>query len=66
MSKSSREIIKTLKDDGWILYRVSGSHHIFAHPAKPGTVTVPHPRKDLSMGTMRSIFRQAGLDWNRR
>ncbi len=40
---------------------VSGSHHQFKHPVKPGRVTVPHPRKDLSPNVVRSILKQARL-----
>ncbi len=58
---SSREIIKILQDDGWYIARVKGSHHIFKHCEKKGTVTVPHPRKDLKTGTIKSIKKQAGL-----
>ncbi|MBF6665515.1 MULTISPECIES: type II toxin-antitoxin system HicA family toxin [Bacillus amyloliquefaciens group] len=43
--KSSRDIIKILTKDGWYLKRVVGSHNHFKHPTKPGTVTVPHPKK---------------------
>jgi predicted RNA binding protein YcfA (HicA-like mRNA interferase family) len=57
---SSRELIKRLKADGWEQVAVSGSHHQFKHPTKHGRVTVPHPRKDLPLPTVRSIFRQAG------
>ncbi|KXZ15313.1 hypothetical protein AXI59_02100 [Bacillus nakamurai] len=59
--KSSRDIIKILTKDGWYLKRVVGSHHHFKHPAKPGTVTVPHPKKDFKPGTLNSILKQAGL-----
>jgi predicted RNA binding protein YcfA (HicA-like mRNA interferase family) len=59
----SREIIKALKADGWKLVAVRGSHHQFTRSKKPGRVTVPHPKKDLTTGTVRSIYRQAGLDW---
>jgi predicted RNA binding protein YcfA (HicA-like mRNA interferase family) len=59
----SREIIKMLRDDGWELHHVKGDHHQFKHPTKPGKVTVPHPSRDLPMGTLRSIFRQAGWNW---
>jgi len=38
-----------------------GSHHQFAHPTKSGTVTVPHPKKDLGKGLVRAIRKQAGL-----
>jgi predicted RNA binding protein YcfA (HicA-like mRNA interferase family) len=34
------EIIVLLQQDGWTLKRVSGSHRHFAHPEKPGLVTV--------------------------
>ncbi|WP_442417882.1 type II toxin-antitoxin system HicA family toxin [Oikeobacillus pervagus] len=38
-----------------------GSHHHFKHPTKEGTVTVPHPRKDLKIDTLNSILKQVGL-----
>jgi predicted RNA binding protein YcfA (HicA-like mRNA interferase family) len=59
----SREIITAIEADGWRLDRVKGSHHQFRHPTKSGTVTVPHPTKDLPIGTVRSIYRQAILPW---
>lgn len=58
---SSREVIKALLADGWELKNVSGSHHHFVHPTKPGKVTVPHPKKDLKVKTLRTIEKQAGL-----
>ena len=57
----SREVIAMLKADGWKLDRVKGSHHVFVHDSKPGIVVVPHPKKDLPAGTLRSILRTAGL-----
>lgn len=60
-SYSSREIIKIVKDDGWCEVRIDGSHHHFRHPTKKGIVTVPHPKKDLPLKTVKSIFKQAGL-----
>jgi predicted RNA binding protein YcfA (HicA-like mRNA interferase family) len=57
----SREVIRALGADGWVLVRTKGSHHHFAHPAKPGIVTVPHPRKDLARRLLCSIERQAGI-----
>jgi len=56
----SATLIKRLKADGWFLVGVVGSHHHFKHAAKPGKVTVPHPRKDLATGTLRAIQKQAG------
>ncbi|MEA2069470.1 MAG: type II toxin-antitoxin system HicA family toxin [Verrucomicrobiota bacterium] len=62
---NSREIIKILKKDGWFLVHTVGSHRQFRHPTKSGKVTVPHPKKDIPEKTLRSIWRQAGLDWKR-
>ena len=58
---ASRDVIAALKAEGWRLDLITGSHHIFRHPAKPGTVTVPHPRKDVPIGTLKSIERQTGI-----
>ncbi|MEW6518933.1 MAG: type II toxin-antitoxin system HicA family toxin [Thermodesulfobacteriota bacterium] len=59
----SGEIIQRLKRDGWVLHHTKGDHHQFKHPERPGKVTVPHPRKDLPVGTLRNIYRQAGWQW---
>jgi predicted RNA binding protein YcfA (HicA-like mRNA interferase family) len=58
---NSADIIKKLKSDGWELVAVRGSHHQFKHPLKSGRVTVPHPTKDLKIGTLNSILKQAEL-----
>ncbi len=60
-----RDLVRLLKDDGWVQVRVVGSHQQFRHPAKPGTVTVPAGGKlsrDVPPGTLRSILRQAGIE----
>ena len=59
-----RDLIKLIENDGWYLERVVGSHVQFRHPTKPGTVTIPGGgklAKDVPPGTLRSVFRQAGL-----
>jgi predicted RNA binding protein YcfA (HicA-like mRNA interferase family) len=57
----SRIIIAAIEADGWREVRVTGSHHHFKHPTRPGTVTVPHPKRDVPIGTLRSIERVAGV-----
>jgi len=57
----SSDIIAALETDGWYEVRVKGSHHHFKHPDKPGIVTVPHPRKDVPIGTVRAIEKQSGV-----
>lgn len=57
-----REVIKQLEADGWVQERQRGSHRIFRHPSKPGTVTVAgKPSVEVPRGTLGSICRQAGL-----
>ncbi|MBO9509114.1 type II toxin-antitoxin system HicA family toxin [Thalassospira sp. A3_1] len=57
----SKEILKKLQSDGWEIVRTKGSHHQLRHPEKSGTVTVPHPKRELPTGTVRSIERQSGV-----
>ena len=57
----SRTIICALVVDGWVLVATKGSHHQFKHPSRPGRVTVPHPKRDIPLGTLRSIEKQARL-----
>ncbi|MFL1420040.1 type II toxin-antitoxin system HicA family toxin [Pseudomonas fildesensis] len=57
----SRLLIKALQEAGWVLDRVTCSHHIFTHRYNPYTIPVPHSKKDLPLGTVRSIRKRAGL-----
>ena len=57
----SRDILAALLADGWREVRRRGSHMQLKHPTKPGLVTLPHPKRDLPNGTLRSIEKQAGL-----
>lgn len=63
---NSREVISRLKQDGWKLVNVRGSHHQYKHPIHTTKVTVPHPKKDLPTGTLKNIFKQAGWNWDSR
>ncbi|HEY1414385.1 MAG TPA: type II toxin-antitoxin system HicA family toxin [Caulobacteraceae bacterium] len=57
----STDLIREIQAVGWILDRVRGSHHVFRHPDRSGHVVVPHPKKDLGLGLVKAIRRQAGL-----
>lgn len=57
----SRDVIKLLKQNGWILCHQKGSHQQFKHATKLGRVTVPHPKRDLPIGTVKSILKQADI-----
>jgi predicted RNA binding protein YcfA (HicA-like mRNA interferase family) len=57
----SREVIRKLEAHGWYEVRQNGSHKQFRHSARLGTVTVPHPKADLAIGTLRNIAKQSGV-----
>ncbi len=61
MPMTSQTIIKRLQAAGWYEVGQTGSHVHFKHSTKPGKVTVPHPRRDFSIGTLKSIERQSGI-----
>ncbi|HEX7724010.1 MAG TPA: type II toxin-antitoxin system HicA family toxin [Pyrinomonadaceae bacterium] len=47
---------------GWYSVRTKGSYHQYKHPTKPGLVTVPgNPGKEMALGTLNNILKQAGL-----
>ena len=58
---NSKELIKALEKDGWVLRSSRGSHHVFNHPCKAGHITVPHPKKDLGVGLVQKLLKQAGI-----
>jgi predicted RNA binding protein YcfA (HicA-like mRNA interferase family) len=57
----SREVLRRLEGEGWTKVAQKGSHVQLKHPAKRGRVTVPHPKKDVPPGTLKSIERQSGI-----
>ncbi|NLK69032.1 MAG: type II toxin-antitoxin system HicA family toxin [Clostridiaceae bacterium] len=59
---SSREILRILHMDGWVIKNQRGSHIQLVHPCKGGKVTVPHPRKELDPKTVKSICNQANIE----
>lgn len=57
----SKDVIRIIEADGWRLVEAESSHCHYKHPTKPGKVTVPHPERDIPIGTLWSIWKQAGL-----
>lgn len=62
MDGSSKTILQKLKAAGWEEVAKKGSHVQLKHPTRPGKVTVPHPERDLPLGTVKSIERQSGVN----
>lgn len=60
LETNSRNLLKILKDAGFEEVQKRGSHLKLRKEGGP-TVILPHPKKDLPFGTVRSIYKQAGL-----
>ena len=58
---NSRDVLKALKADGWTVVRVKGDHHQLQHPTKPGTITVQHPKKELTKFVLHVIEKASGV-----
>jgi predicted RNA binding protein YcfA (HicA-like mRNA interferase family) len=60
---SSAAIVKVLESQGFEFVSQRGSHAKYRKQGPPKlTVIVPAARKEIPLGTFRSIVRQSGLD----
>lgn len=57
---NGKQIIAKLKEAGWKLIRVEGSHHQMGKDGLRTSVPV-HGTKDLKPGTLAGIQRQTGV-----
>ena len=60
-----KETEKRLLADGWVLKSQRGSHRQYVHPEKPGRVTLPSHTGDLDLRTVKSTWKQAGINERR-
>ncbi|MDP3934888.1 MAG: type II toxin-antitoxin system HicA family toxin [Candidatus Giovannonibacteria bacterium] len=58
---SSDYIIKVLRRKGFVFVSQKGSHMKFQRANPPLTVIIPAGRKEIPIGTFRSILRQSHL-----
>lgn len=58
---NGRDVLEKLKAAGWVLRRISGSHHIMEKDGRKVPVPV-HGPKDLAPGLLSAIRRQTGVD----
>jgi predicted RNA binding protein YcfA (HicA-like mRNA interferase family) len=58
---TGKQLKKLLEEQGWLLDRISGSHHIMI---REGSRSIPipiHGSTDLPKGLVNGILKQAGL-----
>ncbi|MGD9975179.1 MAG: type II toxin-antitoxin system HicA family toxin [Desulfatirhabdiaceae bacterium] len=59
---SGKKMSALLEQKGWILARVTGSHHIFVREGCNLRISVPvHSNRDLKIGLQLAIMKQAGI-----
>lgn len=58
VERDSRRIVARLPLEGWTRVATKGSHAIFKKEGRH--VVVPHPRKDIAIGTAHKIAKDAG------
>jgi predicted RNA binding protein YcfA (HicA-like mRNA interferase family) len=61
-SVTGREFARLIERRGWILLRVSGSHHIYGKSGNVVRLSVPiHGNKPLKTGLLRHLTKLADL-----
>lgn len=61
-SISGKKLCKIVVKKGWILKKITGSHHIYEKPNENKIVSIPvHRNQDLKLGTLKSIMKIAQL-----
>ncbi|MFP3386045.1 type II toxin-antitoxin system HicA family toxin [Tritonibacter sp. SIMBA_163] len=64
-SVSGKKFCKIVEKKGWILKKITGSHHIYEKPDEKKIISIPvHRNQDLKIGTLRSIMKIAQLEEN--
>jgi predicted RNA binding protein YcfA (HicA-like mRNA interferase family) len=58
---TGKDFIKLLKDHGWVLDRISGSHHIIIREGRRSIPIPVHGKKEIPIGLSKRIHKQAGI-----
>jgi len=61
-SISGKQLCKIVEQKGWVLKRITGSHHIYENPEIEQILSIPVNRnQDLKVGTLRALMKIAQL-----
>lgn len=61
-SVSGKRFCKILEQHGWILVRISGSHHIYRKKGEKFAISVPvHNNENLKLGILKDMIKKANL-----
>lgn len=57
-----KRLCKVVERKGWVLKRVTGSHHIYEKPGVDQILSIPvHRDQDLKVGTLKALMKIAQL-----
>ena len=60
---SGKELCRVVERHGWVLMRITGSHHIYSKSGSVVRLSIPvHKNKPLKIGLLRHLLKQAGLN----
>lgn len=61
-SISGKRLCKIMEQKGWILRRITGSHHIYENLEVEKILSIPvHRNQDLKVGTLKALMKTADL-----
>lgn len=61
-SVSGKRLCKIVEQKGWVLRRITGSHHIYENPQLEEILSIPvYRNQDLKVGTLRALMKIAQL-----
>jgi predicted RNA binding protein YcfA (HicA-like mRNA interferase family) len=58
---NGKQLKKRMEEHGWILDRISGSHHIMVQKGRRSIPVPIHGTADLPKGLVKAILKQAGI-----
>jgi predicted RNA binding protein YcfA (HicA-like mRNA interferase family) len=59
---NGKQVITRLKQEGWTLIKINGSHHMMQNIELNKKVPIPvHSSRDIKIGTIKSIEKQTGV-----
>jgi predicted RNA binding protein YcfA (HicA-like mRNA interferase family) len=62
---SGKDLARLVERHGWVLLRVTGSHHIYGKTGSVVRLSIPiHTNRPLKVGLLRHLLKQAGLTEN--
>ena len=61
-SLTQKDIVRILKQKGFVLDRGRGSHQEWLHTVSRKRAIVPMHNKDIPIGKLYAILKQAGID----